>query len=123
LPRPAIKDGPAAMAAFYSKDAVILPPMTAEPIKGEADIKKFWAGQQKLDKLTLPVSSAKMLDPKTMYVTGAWSGDAPGANGAAPTHVGGTWLGVMVLDGADWKVTAGTWQIVPPPGAQAAPTK
>src|SRR6202011_2317594 len=57
------KNGPAAVAAFYSKDAMILPPMAAEPIKGEANIKKFWAEQQKLDNGAIPVSSAKMLDP------------------------------------------------------------
>jgi hypothetical protein len=47
-------------------------------------------------------------------------GRHPGQNGGPATHVGGTWLNVVALQGNDWKLSADTWNMMPPPPAKEA---
>ena len=76
-----------ALTGLYSKDAILLPQGVAEPLVGEANIRKFFddAVKQPLAKLSFPVTEAKMVGPDTLFDAGTWTADVPGANGGAPT--------------------------------------
>jgi uncharacterized protein (TIGR02246 family) len=117
------KGDAAALTSLYAKDAILLPQGVAEPVTGEANIRKFFDAMvagPKLDNFAVTVAETKMLDPKTMFVGGTWSGEFPGQNGGASVHTNGTWLAVDVLDGSAWKIRADTWNMMPPPSAQPA---
>jgi ketosteroid isomerase-like protein len=120
----AAKKGDAAvLTSLYTKDAILFPQGVAEPVTGEANIRKFFdemVAAPKLDNLAITEAEAKMVDPKTVFVGGTWSGDSPGQNGGASVHVAGTWLAVDVLEGSAWKIRADAWNMMPPPSAQPA---
>jgi uncharacterized protein (TIGR02246 family) len=105
------KNDAAALTALYTADAVLLPQGSAQPIVGANDIRKFMDEmiKQKLQNMVLPVAQANMVDPKSLYQAGTWAADAGGQ------HVSGTYLSVIVLDGANWKYRADTWNMMPPP--------
>src|SRR5690242_8652773 len=112
------KGDAADLTSLYAKDAILLPQGVAEPIVGEANIRKFFDGDvagPKPDKFTLTVAEATMIDSKTMFVAGTWGGEVPGQNGGASTHIGGTWLTVDVLEGRAWKIRAATRNLLPSP--------
>ena len=67
--------------------------------------------KQKLDNMILPVAQANMLDQKSLYQAGTWAADAGGQ------HVSGTYMSVIVLDDANWKYRADTWNMMPAPPA------
>lgn len=116
------KGDAAALTALYTTDAVLLPQGSDQPIVGAAAIRKFFDDwlKQRLSNGSIPVSEAKMIDQNHLWAAGTWSGDVPGQNGGSATHVGGTWLNVMTLDGAEWKLSADTWNMMPPPATSAA---
>jgi uncharacterized protein (TIGR02246 family) len=116
------KGDASALAALYTGGAVLLPQGHPTPITGRADIEKFFDGwmKQKLANASIPVAEAKMLDQKTLYAAGTWSGEAPGEKGASSTHLRGTYLMVAVQDGSSWRLQADTWNMMPPSGAQPA---
>jgi uncharacterized protein (TIGR02246 family) len=101
----------AALTALYTADAVLLPQGTDQPIIGADNIRKFMDQMvtQKLENMVLPVTQANMIDPKSLYQAGTWAADSAGQ------HVTGTYLSVIVQDGADWKYRADTWNMMPPP--------
>src|SRR5690242_3474581 len=115
----ATNNGDAAnLTSLYAKDAILLPQGVAEPIVGEANIRKFFDGDvaaPKPDNFTLTVAEATMIDSKTMSVAGTWGSEVPGQNGSASTHIGGTWLTVDVLEGRAWKIRAATRNLLPSP--------
>jgi uncharacterized protein (TIGR02246 family) len=116
------KGDAAALAAMYTDDAVMMPQGVAQPIVGREGIRKFLDGwlKQRLDNGALPVTEAKMLDDKTLFTAGAWSGEIPATATAPKTKVGGTYLTIAVRDGTQWRLRADTWNMMPPPAAQPA---
>ena len=110
------KKDAAALTSLYTADAVLLPQGSGQPIIGESNIRKFMDEmiKAKLDNMVLPVAEANMLDQKSLYQAGTWAADAAGQ------RVAGTYLSVIVQDGADWKYRADTWNMMPPPPATAA---
>ena len=67
--------------------------------------------KEKLENMVLPVTQANMIDPNSLYQAGTWAADAGGQ------HVTGTYMSVVVQDGANWKYRADTWNMMPPPAA------
>jgi uncharacterized protein (TIGR02246 family) len=117
------KGDAAGFSALYAKDGGVLPHGSADLITGEANLRKFFdeivKGPRPVN-FKVTVSEAKMLDPKTMFADGTYALDFPGQNGAASTHVTGTYLSIDVLDGSNWKIRTNTWNQMPPPSAQPA---
>jgi len=107
------KKDAAALTALYTADAVFLPQGVDQPIIGTENIRKFMDEmvKQKLENMVLPVSLANVIDPNSVYVAGTWAADAGGQ------HVAGTFLSVIVQEGANWKYRADTWNMMPPPPA------
>ena len=116
------KGDAAALTALYTSDAALMPDSVAKPIIGEAAIRKFFDGwlQQRLSNGSILLVEARPIDASHIWATGTWSGDIPGQNGGPATHVGGTWLNVVTLQGNDWKLSADTWNMMPPPPAKEA---
>ncbi|MGY8705364.1 DUF4440 domain-containing protein [Bradyrhizobium sp. 18BD] len=112
------KKDAAALTALYTADAVLLPQGKDQPIIGANNIRKFMDEMigEKLENMVLPVAEANMLDQKSLYQAGTWAADAGGQ------HVTGTYLSVIVQEGADWKYRADTWNMMPPPPAASATT-
>lgn len=110
------KKDAAALTALYTADAVLLPQGSDQPIIGTDNIRKFMDQMvtQKIDNMALPVAEANMIDPKHLYLAGTWSADAGGQ------RITGTYLSVIVDDGAGWKYRADTWNMMPPPAAATA---
>jgi ketosteroid isomerase-like protein len=121
----ATKKGDAAnLTSLYAKDAILLPQGVAEPVVGEANIRKFfevYVAGPKPDNFTLTVAEATMINSRTMFVAGTWGGEVPGQNGGASTHIGGTWLTVDVLEGSAWKIRAATRNLLPRPPLPTIP--
>lgn len=111
------KGDAAALTALYTNDATLMPDGVAQPVIGEAAIRKFFDGwlQQRLTNVAIPLTAAKLIDNKTIWAAGTWSGDVPGQNGGPDMHVGGTWMSLTTLQGNDWKLSADTWNMLPPP--------
>ncbi len=117
------KRDPAAFAALFAKDAVMMPPNVAQPIVGEANIRAYFekaVQQPPAQNLAIPATEAKMLDANALFVAGTWTADFPGKDGGPAMHGGGTWLAVDVQEGAEWKIRANIWQTLQPPAAQPA---
>ena len=86
------KGDAAAFAALYIKDGSVLPQGVAEPIIGEANIRKFFDGMvagPKPENFKVTVSEATMLDPKIILANGSYAFDFPGQNGGASRHITG----------------------------------
>jgi uncharacterized protein (TIGR02246 family) len=118
------KGDAAAMTALYTTDAALLPQGSDQPIVGQSDIRKFFDDwlKQRLENASIPVTEAKMIDQKTLWAAGTWSGDIPGQNGGSSTHVSGTWLNIMSHDGSEWRLRADTWNMMPPPASPQTAT-
>jgi uncharacterized protein (TIGR02246 family) len=112
------KKDAAALTALYMADAVLLPQGKDQPIIGTENIRKFMDQMitEKLENMVLPVTQANMIDPNSLYQAGTWAADAGGQ------HVTGTYMSVVVQDGANWKYRADTWNMMPPPPAASATT-
>ena len=112
------KKDAAALTALYTANAVLLPQGKDQPIIGANNIRNFMDGmiKEKIENLVLPVAEANMLDQKSLYQVGTWAADAGGQ------HVTGTYMSVVVQEGADWKYRADTWNQMPPPAAAASAT-
>jgi len=112
------KKDAAALTALYTADAVLLPQGKDQPIIGANNIRNFMDGmiKEKIENLVLPVAEANMLDQKSLYQVGTWAADA------GDQHVTGTYMSVVVQEGADWKYRADTWNQMPPPAAAASAT-
>ena len=112
------KKDAAALTALYTADAVLLPQGKDQPIIGTTNIRNFMDGmiKEKIENLVLPVAEANMLDQKSLYQVGTWAADAGGQ------HVTGTYMSVVVQEGADWKYRADTWNQMPPPAAADSAT-
>ena len=112
-----------AMAALFSPGAILLPP-GGEVIQGRANIRTFLAdyAKRKLDNHAITSTVLLRGGEQSMIQAGTWSGDVPGQNGAAATHVTGTYLAVGIYNDGQWKLWADSWQIKPAAGgAGAAP--
>jgi uncharacterized protein (TIGR02246 family) len=107
----------AALTALYAKDAVLLPQGVAEPMTGEANIRKFYEDsvKQRLTNVFLPVTEAKMIGADTMFDLGTWAADAPRENGRPTTHLSGTYLNVWQREGSEWRLRADTFNMMPSP--------
>jgi uncharacterized protein (TIGR02246 family) len=112
------KKDAAALTALYTADAVLLPQGKDQPIIGANNIRKFMDEMvsEKIENMVLPVAAASMLDQKSLYQVGTWAADAGGQ------HVTGTYMSVVVQEGADWKYRADTWNMMPPAAAASATT-
>ena len=109
------KKDAAALTALYTADAVLLPQGKDQPIIGANNIRNFMDEmiKEKLEHMVLPVAEANMLDQKSLYQAGTWAADVGGQ------HVTGTYMSVVVQEGADWKYRADTWNMMPPPATSA----
>ncbi len=117
------KGDAATLASLYAKDAILMPQGQAQPIKGEAAIRKFFdelTKQPRPTNLKITPSETKAIDQNTYFGAGTWSAEAPAQKGAPATEIGGTYLDVVAREGAEWKIIADTWNMMPPPGAQPA---
>jgi uncharacterized protein (TIGR02246 family) len=112
------KKDAAALTALYTADAVLLPQGKDQPIIGANNIRNFMDEmvKEKLENMVLPVAEANMLDQKSLYQAGTWAADVGGQ------HVTGTYMSVVVQEGAGWKYRADTWNMMPPPAAAASAT-
>ena len=112
------KKDAAALTALYTADAVLLPQGKDQPIIGANNIRNFMDEmiKEKLENMVLPVAEANMLDQKSLYQAGTWAADVGGQ------HVTGTYMSVVVQEGADWKYRADTWNQMPPPAAADSAT-
>jgi uncharacterized protein (TIGR02246 family) len=112
------KKDAAALTALYTADAVLLPQGKEQPIIGANNIRKFMDEMvsEKIENMVLPVAAANMLDQKSLYQVGTWAADAGGQ------HVTGTYMSVVVQEGAVWKYRADTWNMMPPAAAASATT-
>jgi len=110
------KKDAAALTALYTADAVLLPQGKDQPINGTENIRKFMDQMitEKVENMVLPVAQANMIDPNSLYQAGTWAADVGGQ------HVTGTYMSVIVQDGANWKYRADTWNMMPPPPAASA---
>jgi uncharacterized protein (TIGR02246 family) len=112
------KGDAAAFAALYATDGSVLPQGAAEPVIGEANIRKLFDGMvagPKPENFKVTVSEVTMLDPKIILANGTYAFDVPGQNGGASRHVAGMYLAIDVLDGSTWKIRSNTWNQMPPP--------
>jgi uncharacterized protein (TIGR02246 family) len=109
------KKDAAALTALYTADAVLLPQGKDQPIIGANNIRNFMDEmiKEKVEHMVLPVAEANMLDQKSLYQAGTWAADVGGQ------HVTGTYMSVVVQEGADWTYRADTWNMMPPPTAPA----
>ena len=107
----------AALTALYAKDAALLPQGVAQPLIGEASIRKYFEDsvKQPVTNVSLPVTEAKMVGTDTIFDLGMWAADAPAENGQPTTHLSGTYLSVWQRDGSEWRLRADTWNMMPPP--------
>ena len=120
------KGDAAAFAALYAKGGSVLPQGVAEPVIGEANIRKHFVGMvagPAPENFKITISEATMLDPKIILANGTYALDFPGQHGGAITHVTGTYLAIDVLDGSTWKIRSNTWNQMPPPSAQPPANK
>ena len=110
------KKDAAALTALYTADAVLLPQGKDQPINGTENIRKFMDQMitEKVENMVLPVTQANMIDSNSLYQADTWAADAGGQ------HVTGTYMSVIVQDGANWKYRADTWNMMPPPPAAPA---
>ncbi|MBV9251692.1 MAG: DUF4440 domain-containing protein [Acetobacteraceae bacterium] len=106
----------AALTALYAKDAVLLPQGVDHPLSGEAAIRDYYDDEVKhpVSNFIIKTTQGKMTGPDVGYGAGTWSADVPGQNGGPSMHVMGTFLSVVAREGADWKLRADTWNMVPP---------
>ena len=115
------KGDAAAYLALYAKDGSVSPEGAAEPIVGEANLRKFFDGMvagPKPENFKIGITEATMLDPKILLINGPYSFDVPSQNGGASTHIAGTYTGVTIQEGSAWKIWSNTWNQVPPPAAK-----
>jgi uncharacterized protein (TIGR02246 family) len=115
----------AALAALYTKNAVLLPQGVDLPLNGEAAIRKYYgdAVKQPITNMSIKATEGQMTGPDMGYGAGTWSADIPGQNGGAPTHIMGTFLSIVAHEGPDWKFQADTWNMMPPAQPQKEATK
>ena len=114
------KNNAAGLTSLYTKDAVLAPPGSAQPIIGADNIRKFFDEmlKAKLTNIAIPITEANMLDSKSLYQVGPWTAEA------GNEHLGGTYTDVIVQDGSEWRYRVGAWNMLPPPqpATAAAPT-
>jgi uncharacterized protein (TIGR02246 family) len=111
------KGDAAALTALYTKDAVLVRPKAAEPIVGEANIRKHYDQevQNRAKNLTITSTETQMFDPNTVIDAGTWSGDIPGEKGGASVHIAGTYAETFVHHGSDWLLRTDAAAMMPPP--------
>lgn len=102
-----------AMAALFTRDAMLLAPGAESPIWGEANILRYLSeyAKYKLDNHMITPIEVVRAGPMTMVESGTWTGDLPGQDGAGSTQVIGTYLAVGVLHEGQWKLRANAWQV------------
>jgi ketosteroid isomerase-like protein len=72
------KNNAAGLTSLYTKDAVLAPPGSAQPIIGADNIRKFFDEmlKAKLTNIAIPITEANMLDSKSLYQVGPWTAEA-----------------------------------------------
>ncbi len=124
------KEDAAGLAGNYTSDAALMPQGSPQPIIGQANIRKYFEDTVKehVENLSLPVTDAKMLDQKTLFAAGTWSGAVRTEKGGGPAMpLKGTYLIIAVTDGSSWRLQADTWNMIQPTemqpsAAQTPPT-
>ena len=100
-----------AMAALFTKDAVLLPPNAREPIYGDINVREFlreFAKRRVDNHKIVPGGPILLGGTGTVVESGTWSGELK--VGAQLVPVTGTYLAVGVLDEGKWKLWATSWQ-------------
>jgi uncharacterized protein (TIGR02246 family) len=69
-----------ALAALYTKNAVLLPQGVDRPLTGEAAIRKYYedAVKQPVNNMSIKATEGKITGPDVGYSAGTWSADIPG---------------------------------------------
>jgi ketosteroid isomerase-like protein len=111
------KGDAAGLTSLYTKDAVLIGPSTAEPVVGDANIRKFFDNDliHPVMGLSIKSTDSKMLDPNTIIDAGTWAGDVPGEKGGAPIHIAGVYIQTFVHQGSDWLLRTEAANMLPPP--------
>lgn len=111
------KGDAAALTALYTKDAFLMGPMAAEPVVGEANIRKYYDNDVQHPAMGLNIMSTetKMFDPNTIIDAGTWAANIPGEKGGAPTHINGSYVQTLVHQGPDWLLRTDAVNMMPPP--------
>jgi uncharacterized protein (TIGR02246 family) len=111
------KGDAAGLTALYTKDAVVISPIAAEPIIGAVNIRKFFDTDlaQPVTGMVIKSTESKMLDANTIIDAGTWTADVPGEKGAAPMHVNGAYAVTFVHQGSDWLLRVDSTSMTPPP--------
>jgi uncharacterized protein (TIGR02246 family) len=98
------KGDAAGLTALYAKDAVIIAALTAEPVVGSANIRKYYDGEvtHRLSGLTLKSTETRALGPDTLLDAGLWGGDVSDEKGGKPLHLSGPYVVTFAHRGSDW---------------------
>jgi uncharacterized protein (TIGR02246 family) len=118
------KGDAAALAGLFSDDAVMV--TNTGPLNGRKAIEEYYANAFKTTQFSNTTSrvdpdSPRSLSPTTMWVTGAWSMTAKGADWG-PVEIKGYWGSIKTLQAGTWKILSETWNITPPPAVAATPS-
>ena len=105
-----------ALTALYTKDAVLLPPGTERPLSGESAIHQYFAElvkQPQMQNFSAKAIEGRMTSPDAGFAAGTFGGDMPNPTAGASSHAMGTFLCVVVREGADWKFRSDAWNLLP----------
>ena len=118
---------PAALAALYTEDAVIVR-NDGEPIYGREAIEKYWADVFKTVHYSKHTSEPEQYSPhiigtwgNQVWSTGEFTETLQVENGP-PIQTRGHWLDIDVREADALKVWVQTWNIIPAPAATPSPT-
>jgi uncharacterized protein (TIGR02246 family) len=107
------KNDPAAMAALFTEDAVIV--SNGGPFEGQQAIKKYYtdnfaAFHYAKHVSVIDPSSPHPIDESTMWATGSWSLTIQ-AKGEDPIPLNGYWSTIYAREGDVWKEKMQTWNM------------
>jgi len=111
---------PAAIAAFYTRDAVFLTP--DRPIIGRQDIQKWYTDMYAEYQSNRPKNCMAKVDGNAfhligtagneLWATGEYSETGQGKN-SEPLPIKGYWACIYVREGDDWKIRVAAWYTHP----------
>jgi uncharacterized protein (TIGR02246 family) len=107
------KNDPAAMAALFTEDAVIV--SNGGAVEGHKAIEKYYAdkfeSEHDSDHIAVnDASSPHAIDESTMWATGSWSLTVQ-AKGQDPVPLKGYWSAIYRREGNVWKEKMQTWNM------------
>jgi uncharacterized protein (TIGR02246 family) len=105
-----------ALTSLYTKDAVLLPPGTERPLSGEGAIHQYFeelVQQPPMKNFSAKAIEGRMTGPDAGFAAGTFGGDVQSPAADASSHAMGTFLCVVVREGAGWKFRSDAWNLLP----------